>query len=319
MPGKFKSSRLDANDVIFFARELEAVKAKSYDIKYPQLKATRLIPISTEAGPGANVITYEQYDSVGIGKIIANYADDSPRVDVRGKEYSTPVRSIGESYGYNVQEIRNARMAGKPLEQRRANSARKANDIKLDKLAWNARINDGVNGGLQGLIYNPNIPSAKVVTGVGGFLWSQKTAQEIYTDLVSLSADVETVTNGVEMIDTILLPIAQYEIAQSLRMSTGTDTTVLEYYKRNHPEVGLIEKVADMKDVNPVPSTLAASNTDIMIGYKRDEDHLTLEIPQPFEQFPAEQRNLEFVINCHSRSGGVIVYYPLAANIREGI
>jgi hypothetical protein len=56
-----------------------------------------------------------------------------------------------------------------------------------------------------------------------------------------------------------------------------------------------------------------------MIVYRKDPDVLTLEIPQPFEQFPAQERNLEFVVPAHSRIGGVIVYYPLAIDITEGI
>lgn len=56
MPRRFIN--LDANESIFFERELEHVKARSYDIKYPEFKATMLIPVSTEAGPGAETITY---------------------------------------------------------------------------------------------------------------------------------------------------------------------------------------------------------------------------------------------------------------------
>ena len=35
-------------------------------------------------------------------------------------------------------------------------------------------------------------------------------------------------------------------------------------------------------------------------------------VPQPFKQLPAQERNLEFVIPCTARAGGVSVYQPLA-------
>lgn len=46
-------NRMDAGESIFFARELEYIKAKTYDIKFPQLKARELLPVEFEANAGA--------------------------------------------------------------------------------------------------------------------------------------------------------------------------------------------------------------------------------------------------------------------------
>jgi hypothetical protein len=145
--------REDAGETMFFARELEHVKSKSYDVQFPNLTATRMIPVSTEAGPGATSITYRQYENVGFAEIISNYATDLPRTDVTGKEFTSPIRSIGESYGYSINDIRAAKMVGKPLEQRKANAARQANDQKVNQIAY---FGDTANG-LNGLFAHPNI------------------------------------------------------------------------------------------------------------------------------------------------------------------
>ena len=92
-------TNLDSAQTIFFARELEAKKAQTYDVIRAPLKAFELIPVSTEAGPGAEAIVYEQYDSTGIAKIIANYADDLPRAEVKGQEFTARVKSVGNSDG----------------------------------------------------------------------------------------------------------------------------------------------------------------------------------------------------------------------------
>ena len=55
-----------------------------------------------------------------------------------------------------------------------------------------------------------------------------------------------------------------------------------------------------------------AGASDRMLIYVRDPDHLWLEIPQEYEQFPVQPLGLEFRIPCHARCGGVIVPYPLA-------
>ena len=314
---------LDANESIFFARQLEFIKSKTYDIDYPELKAMSLIPVSTEAGPGAESITYEQYDQVGVAKIISSYADDLPRSDVKGKQFTAPIRSIGASYGYNVQEVRASAMANKNLPQRRANACRRSHDQTTNTIAWFARANDGVNGGLTGLLYNPNVTSGIVASGAGGGgtakKFVDKTPAEILKDLNGIVNGIIALTKGVEVPDTILLPIAQYTYIATTQNAAGTDTTILEYFKRNNPIITLVDWVNELKDVNPIPSTLVASATDCMVCFKRSPDKLTLEIPQPFEQFPVQERGLEYMIPTHSRCGGVIVYYPLSISIKEGI
>lgn len=313
-----KFINLDANESAFFNRELEFVKSKTYDVKYPQYKATSLIPVSTEAGPGAKTITYQQFNAVGIMKIIANYADDLPRADVFGKEFTSKVRSLGGSYGYNVQEVREAAMAGRPLNSRKASAELRANEQAVNRIAW---FGDA-DYGLLGMLNQPNVPAAVVPAGVtsGNVPWdgaTPKNPSEILTDMDAAVTRIVELTLGAEMPNTILMPRAQHRKISTTNLGTGTDTTILEYFKRNNPGF-MVEWVNELKAVNPAPSGGAAP-TDVMICYDRSPEVLTLEIPQPFEQFPPQERNLEFVVPCHSRIGGVIVYYPLAVDISEGI
>ncbi len=98
--------RLDVNEFAFFKRQVEYVKSKTYDAKFPDLKAFELILISTEAPSGTGVITYRQFTGTGFAKIINDYANDFPRVDVYGEEKNAKVKGIGASYGYSIVEIR---------------------------------------------------------------------------------------------------------------------------------------------------------------------------------------------------------------------
>lgn len=313
---KIFSQNLDANESAFFARQLEYVKSKTYDVKYPNLKATQIIPVSMEAGSGAETITYEQFDAVAIMRIISNYADDLPRADIKGKEFSSKVHSLGGSYGYNVQEIRNAAKAGTNIKDKKALAVRKANDQAVNRIAW---FGDA-DAGLLGLLNQPNVPAATApATGTGPSpLWSTKTAALILADLNKLVDDVIDTTQGVHTPDTVLMPVAKYTKLTSTNMGTGTDTTILEYFLRNKPFITRVEWVNELKDVAPLPSG-GGGPSDVLIAMERSEENLTLEIPQGFEQFPAQERGLEFIVPAHSRIGGVIVYYPLAINIMEGI
>ncbi|OGU55477.1 MAG: hypothetical protein A2V66_11935 [Ignavibacteria bacterium RBG_13_36_8] len=316
MPRKFLN--LDANESIFFENELTQIMAKVYETKYPELKAVRLIPVDTSDGDAAETIGYDMYDEVGVAKIISSYADDLPRADVKGKRTYSYVKSIGTSYGYNIQEVRGAARARKPLVDMKAKAARKANDMTVHKGALFAR-GEGDYPSLYGLIYNANITSYKVVVEGSDYAWADKSASAIITDINTLCNKSKSLTSGVEIADTFLCPVDQMTLIATTKVSDYSDTTILDFVKKANPHITLWEELADLKDVNPIPSTGVVSNTDIAICYKRDPEKLSLRIPQPFEQFPVQERNLEYVIPCHSRFGGVIITYPLSITIAEGI
>lgn len=307
---RIHSVSLDDNEVFFFARELEFIKKQSYDIEYPQLKAFGLIPISTEAGPGAESITYQSFNSTGLAKVISSYADDLPRADVRGQEFTTPVRGIGCSYGYSLQEIRAAQMAGRSLTDRQAAAARLAHDQRVNYLAW---FGDP-NYNLGGFLTNPDVPATSVsADGTGGNTeWTTKTPDQILRDMNLFANMIPVATLGVEAPNTLLLPIEQYTLVASTPRSPNSDTTILQYFIENNPYVKSVQMVPELAGAGPMGS-------DIMIAYDYNPRKVTMEIPMPYTQRPPQERVLEFVVPCESRYGGVIFYYPLSANIGEGI
>jgi hypothetical protein len=315
MTEKIQSINLDANETAFFARELEYIKAGTYDVLYPTLKATQLIPVSTNAGAGAESITYQQFDQLGMAKVIANYADDLPRADIKGKEFTSPIRSLGASYGYNVQEIRAAQYANRNLTGRKANAARRAIEQKINNIGW---FGEAANN-LLGIVNHPNVTrvAAPQNAGATSTLWANKTPDEILADMNNTANGIVDLTNGVEAPNTLLMPIDQYTYIASTARSANSDTTILEYFLMNNPFINRVEWVNELKGA--AVGGFGVDSNDVMIAYDNNPDKLTLEIPQPFEQFPAQERGLEFLINCHARVGGVIVYYPLSIAIMEGI
>lgn len=301
---------LDSNESAFFNRELAYVKSKSYDAKYAELKGLKLIPISTEAGAGVNEIVYRQYRGVGFAKVIADYAKDFPRVDVYGEEKSVKVNGIGDSYGYSIKEIRASQRTGKNLDQRRAITARRAHDEQMNKMALKT---DTVNG-TNGLLNYPGITEiALQADGTGSSKkWKDKTADQIVRDISNMVDAVMVPTSAREIPDTLLLPITQYNDIATRRIGEDGTKTLLKYILENSPYIKKIDWLAELKGVG-------ADNSDrAMVGIF-DEEHVTLEIPQPFEQFEAQQEGMEFSIPCHSECAGTIIYYPLAFAFADGI
>lgn len=301
---------MDAEESIFFARELQAVKAKSYDVKYPELKARRLIPVSEEAGEGAETIKYEQFDQVGMAKIISSYADDLPRADVKGKEFVSVVRGLGSSYGYSLQEIRAAKMAGKPLQQRRADAARRAVEQTLNTIGFKGDANHG----LYGLLNHPNI-STQVIPADGtgaSALWVNKSVDLILRDMNLIANFPVANTKGVEIPDTLLLPLEQYNLIATKRIGVDSNMTVLKYFLETSPYIKAVEWLEELNG-------FGTGGADVILAYKRDPEKLTFEIPMDFVAHDPQAKGLEYQIPCEARTGGVIVYYPLSICKGEGI
>jgi hypothetical protein len=304
---------VDADGAVFFQRQLEFVKARSYDVRYAELKARMLFPVSTEAGPGVTTITYRTYDQAGAAKIINAYANDLPRADIGGKETSIPVRSVGTSYGYNIDEIAASQLTGLGLDQRRANAARRSIEQVVNDVAfWG-----DATSGLPGLFTNPNVPTGNVVDPGAGTEWSTKTPDEILFDINDLFADIFETTKMVESGNTLLLPPAQWALIMSTARSANSDTTIAQYVAMNSPFLNSIA------DIIPVNECAAANNpeltSDAMVAYDRSPDKLQLEIPVDLEFMPVQQKNLEFIIPGRSRLAGLNIYYPLSLAIATGI
>lgn len=295
------TGRLDANEGVFFARQLEYLRPLAYDVKRAPLSALRVMRVDTSIPEGAEYVTYNQFDQAGVAKIIANYADDLPRADVSGKQFQAPIRSIGVSYGYSVQEIRAANYVGTNLDARKQAAAKRAHDEAINRFAW---AGDPISG-LPGFLSNPNIPTYVIpATGTGSSkLWTTKTPDQILADMNGLVNQVRFQSKGIHTANQVWMPLEQYTLIKTMARSSMSDTTVMEFFLANNPGVS-VEPIIELDGAN--------AGLDTMIALENDSDNYVLQIAMMFRQHAPQQRNLEFVIPCESRFAGVAVFYPLA-------
>lgn len=284
---------------LFLERQLEYIRPQVFDITYADIKYPTLLPVTSEAGPGAQTFTYRIMDSTGEFKLIADAADDLPRADISQVEKSINIRSFGGSFGYTVQELRAAQMANIALEQRRASAVRRAYEEKVEAVAMFGE--SSVN--LAGFFNNATVDIIAADRWFTGSTASG-TAQDM---LELLNYGVSAIINASKMKeqpDTILLAYEDYNKISTTRNSDSSDVTVLEYFLRTNPYIRNVEPVNQLDADNSV------LNTNRMVVYKRDPEKVQLHIPQPLELFPPQQRGLEFIVPAHARVGGVALYYP---------
>ena len=284
---------------LFLQRQLEFIRPQVFEIAYADIKYPTLLPVTSEAGPGAQTFTYRIMDSTGEFKLIADAADDLPRADISQVEKSINIRSFGGSFGYTVQELRAAQMANIALEQRRASAVRRAYEEKVEAVAMFGESTVG----LAGFFNNATVDVIATDRWFTGSTASG-TAQDM---LELLNYGVSAIINASKMKeqpDTILLAYEDYNKISTTRNSDSSDVTVLEYFLRTNPYIRNVEPVNQLDADNSV------LNTNRMVVYKRDPEKVQLHIPQPLELFPPQQRGLEFIVPAHARVGGVALYYP---------
>ena len=300
---------MDANEGVIFARQLEYVESRAYEVKYPTLVGRDLFQVDYSVPSGAESYTYRMYDHQGAFNLITNYSDDFHRVNVTGEETTGKIHSYGASVEYSVQDLRAAAMAGLPLQDHEVRAARRASEQKLDDII----LNGEAKGNLYGIMTHPNIPSAAVPNGAGGTAtWATKTPDEILADLFAIETDMIDLTKGVEAPTDLVMPIAQYNLIATTARSSLSDKTILAYFLENAQHIRNVKSWYKLKGAYAGP-------LDVMFAYRNDSEVVETVIPQEFEMFPPQANNMAFKVPCHSRFGGVRVRYPLAMSIRRGI
>jgi hypothetical protein len=284
---------------LFLERQLEYIRPQIFEVAYADIKYPTLLPVTSEAGQGAQTFTYRIMDSTGEFKLIADAADDLPRSDISQVEKSINIRSFGGSFGYTVQELRAAQMANIALEQRRAAAVRRAYEEKVEAVAMFGESTVG----LAGFFNNSTVDVIAADYWFTGTTASG-TSQEMLELLNYGVSAIINASNMKEQPDTILLAYEDYNKISTTRNSDSSDVTVLEYFLRTNPYIRNVEPINQLDKDNSV------LNTNRMVVYKRDPEKVQLHIPQPLELFPPQQRGLEFIVPAHARVGGVALYYP---------
>ncbi|MCK5236745.1 MAG: DUF2184 domain-containing protein [Deltaproteobacteria bacterium] len=307
---EFDAEFSDADLTAFFNRSLLYILQNTKDTKQKELKAATLFPVSREVDPGADTFVYQKYTMYGTAKAIADYAEDFPRADVYGEEVSATIKGFGVSYGWSVQEIRRnalaARTTGRDprLTDRKAMAARRAADEVVNTAALEGFLTLGIPGFI-------NFPGTTEAVNPGGTTFANKTPDEIIATLSAHFSAVSVPTNGREVPDTYLCPLTQFNILRHTRIP-ATGVSLLSYLRDNFPEITKWEWLQELDGAG-------AAGSDRAFMYPRDSQNLELHLPLPFTTYTAQVKNLEWVIPCEVRTGGVLIYYPLSVAYMDGI
>jgi len=324
--------RVDAATSGFFLRDLTDVMGRTFDIKYPDLKAREILPVFTGIDPAAEGYVWRQFDRVGAAQVIHDYSADMPSTEVVAQEFQSRCLSLGTSYNYSIQDLRKARMAGIPLETRKALAARRSMEQALEQIAFFGLAQVPGTSATQALRFAPvtqntndplamygftNFPGLTVATTTNNWTLASTSVNTIVSDFNAQFLTVINNSKGVHSPDTVVFPLSIWaQLNTTARSTTFTDDTLLQYLLKENPWLknvywSTMLETAGLKQDGTTPGPR-------IMFLERNEENIQLVIPQEFEQLPPQMVNMTFKIPCHMRIGGIRVSYPKAILALDG-
>jgi hypothetical protein len=312
----YGEQRLDANETMVLANQLEFLRARTADIQRPAFKGRLLVPVTSEVDPGAETWAYAQWDRVGMAKVVANYADDIPKVATFAKKFVLTIESIALGYMFTWLDLQRTAKAAVPLRSRLTQGVRDGFAQRIEVIAAIGITETGATG----LLNNANVPvinAAAPATGSNA-TWGgpDKTPLEVVDDLLAMENAIISNTKGVYLPDTLVLPLSKlnYIAKKSIYAAAPSDPTdtILKTFLAKSSSVTAVEFWHFCDTVN-------TGSTPRAVMYRRDPTVVHLEIPLEQQEQPPQAKNFCIEINSIGRVGGVAWEYPLAAIYMNGI
>lgn len=293
----------DANETMVLARQMEIVKQKVLEKKYPEMIGRSLVPPSPDGDNASQFYVVRYWDEFTMAKVVVNYATDFPLVGMVMSESYAKFFSIGNAFQYSIQDLREAAKAGVDVSARKAQIARDGIERAIDDIVFR-----GVPAnGSYGLMNQPNVPVFTFPTGN----WASATGQQILDDLMAWVQSVVNATNEALPPNTIVLDAPTYGYLSTKIVGLNLNETVLSVFKKINPYITTVAKSVKLNTLD------SAGTGPRAICYRRDPDVLEFVMGQEFEMFPGDQEAMVITTACHARIGGVNVFHPLALSYAE--
>lgn len=295
-------------DAGIFARQLVSVTLNElfrHEFAEPKWATGELLPIDGSLSAGATEYSYNEILHTGLAKIVADNATDIPRSEIQGKNNVHPVKTVACAFEYTTQEVRTAMENGMfQIPAEKAQAARTAHDYALHNF-----IRDGVpTHNLAGIT---NAPGIIVLTATTGS-WASASAVQIVDDFTTGANLIMSLSDGLEVPDSVVFPLPQFLRLSTLQNSAASDITVLEYLMKAFPMITTWTWEAGM-------DTVGSGSTPAALIYKKDPSKVRAVQPMTLQALAPESDGLTFKVTLESRFGGVMAPKPRSIERLEGI
>ena len=320
--------RIDADDLgaatLFTLRQIQTVRSKIMKRMYPENRCATFIPKATDIPALTGPYIYYARDTAGQARLQNGKSKGPlPRVDnIKTKERIGYVYSLEGSYGWEIDELRQAARLQMDIPSMKAEAARDTLARDVDEVTrtgvLQTRDDTGAltgdiqtTGNLGGFVNHPNVGTGATVLYDGTntinsamHKWraAATTPEQMAGDLALIAQAVNYNTKTIFAPKTMLLSTFLYNLAATTKMSSASPVTVLKYFLDNNPYITEVDQWIYLDNAG------TGGNTDRIICYSRNPDILEAVNPMDFETFPAQVEGMSYVIPCRSLVGAVKIY-----------
>lgn len=299
--------RNDVQSGIYAKQLVTQTLAELFRFEYPETKwaSGRLMSLFTGVSEGALEYSYLEMDHSGRAEFVADNATDLPAMEIAGRNNLRRIKTLGGYVTYSTQDIRTSQLQGRfDIATEKAQAARMGFDRKVDDLI---RTGDAA-AGFEGFTNHSGIIVASAVNGS----WASAAAADIVEDFCTAQSLIVNGSDGVEVPDTAVFPIAIWERISCLQNSVASDISVLEYLQRARPNITRWEWDFGM-------ATAGAAGAPAVMMYNRQPRKVRSVMPMAMRAMPVVQQGLSFKLNFEARWGGIMMPKPRSALRLDGV
>jgi hypothetical protein len=258
-----------------------------------------IIPIDTSLDAGAVSYAYTEQIRTGLAEIITDSTTSIPMASIEGRNTVKPIDSMGIGIEYTNQQIRTANFQGMfDLVSSKVAAAREGHDIALNNF-----IRTGLPAlGLDGVTNQPGIIVANATTG--NWIAGPATSAQIVADVRTAINAMKNASGQIEQPDTVVLPVAEYNLINTQFMNPGfNETTVLTALRGTFPEITnwTWDPGMDVVDAGGAPALLV---------YRNDSSRMRVQMPLMMAPTAPQPLGFGTRIYFESRFGGVMAPRP---------
>lgn len=299
----------------FLVNQASFIETEVYRIQYPEILYPQLIPIDESAPDWVKSITFYSVQQVGQADWFHHTATDMRLADVQRSKFEVAVEMAGIGYRYTLEELGMAMQMGINLTSERGAAALRAYEEFVEKIAFSGDTKKNWTG----LINDASVTASNAPTNGTGTTWAVKTGDQIATDVNALLTGVYTNSQTVELADTLLLPVDQFTLIATKRMSDSVDMTVLDWITRYNVYTAQTGRPLVVRAIRQLDQA-GAGPSDRAVAYRRDPSVVKMHIPMRHRFLQVWQTGpITFDVPGIFRLGGVEIRRPGAIRYLDAI
>ncbi len=237
-----------------------------------------------------------------------------PGVSIDGQKQVLPLRLLAREISFTSVELDRSQRLGTPIDAQKTDALNLLYQMNTDQMVYIGATEVGA----QGLLNSSLVTASAVANGVSGSsLWSQKTPDEILSDVNTLLESTWAAAAYAVCPSKLLLPPLQYSYICAQKVSSAGNVSILKFLKENSIALNVNGKELDIQPVKWLPGR-GAGGTDRMVAYTNEEDRVRFPMV-PIRRETAYYQGIRFTAPYLWAFGVMEFVYPETLQYADGI